>query len=71
MLRGSTVRLFTGRFGKTNAAPIVAAHLAGKTTAAGMFFERQGIPFRHIDPAFDTWKGNEGHLITSSPTLNS
>ncbi len=66
-VRGSLHRLHwsTSRFGKTDAAPIITAHLAGETTAAGMLFERQGILFRHIDLAFDIWKGNKGHLISS------
>jgi hypothetical protein len=62
--------VFHQPLGKTDTAPIITAHLAGKTTAAGMLFERQGILFRHIDLAFDIWKGNEGHLISSSHTLN-
>ena len=61
------IGFFTCRFRKTDATAIIAAHLAGKTIAAGMFFEEQGVLFRHINLAFDFWKGNEGHLIFSSP----
>jgi hypothetical protein len=67
--RVSLIRFFAVLFGKTNAAPTIAAHLAGKTTFAGMLFEKQDVLFRHIDFAFNSWKGNERHLNVSSLTL--
>ena len=45
-------------------APVVSAHLAGKTILAGMLFGSIHILLRYIDFSFQAWNFDKRHMAT-------